>query len=165
MWSMGYLFARLLLFLLLPTPATRKHLSQMQSDETKGVSSDDGLHVILNAAGGLEVDASGIAIKDADKSVNLSASGLKVESFVKMSVLAGGAAGDITLTGIAVGDVLIGVLRFDVETDKGDNATGNKVQNVSDLTSEFTVGANKINNTGGTNTTGDILVVLWENRT
>ena len=65
---------------------------------------------------------------------------------------AGGGAGDITVTGIKVGDKL------------------NLVYNVTDhavLTSEFTItDDDTINNTGGTATTGDdLLVAYWDNPT
>lgn len=63
---------------------------------------------------------------------------------------AGGGAGNITVTGIKVGDKL------------------NLVYNVTDhavLTSEFTItAADTINNAGGTATTGDsLLVAYWDN--
>lgn len=82
-------------------------------------------------------------------------------SFLKVKVIAGGAAGDLAVAGAAVGDDLCFVGRFDVAADTGDAATGNKVVSLTDLTAEFTIGANKINNVDGTNTTGDSLMVIF----
>lgn len=66
---------------------------------------------------------------------------------LKQTVAAGGAAGDITVTGIAVGDQLISVVNLTDGTD---------------VTSEFSItAADTINNTGGTATTGDVLLVLY----
>lgn len=73
---------------------------------------------------------------------------------LRATVVAGGAAGDITVTGIAVGDLLVLVARLNRD---GTAAT----IDLSDITSEFTVAAAKINNAAGTNTTGDALLVLW----
>lgn len=73
---------------------------------------------------------------------------------VKIAVIAGGAAGNHTVTGIAVGDELIAVLRM--------IGAGTDVTDVAELASEFTVSAaNTINNTGGTDTTGSKLVVAY----
>lgn len=73
---------------------------------------------------------------------------------LRATVVAGGAAGDITIAAIAVGDLLVLVARLDRD------ATAANV-NLSDITSEFTVAAGKINNAAGTNTTGDTLLVLY----
>lgn len=81
---------------------------------------------------------------------------------IKQAVIAGSAAGAHTVTGLGASDELISVLRFDVESDTGTSATGNKVQALTDLTAEFTVSAaNTLDNTGGTATTGDTLVVTY----
>lgn len=63
-------------------------------------------------------------------------------------VITGGAAGDLTVTGIRVGDTIA------------------IVQNVAaagvDLSPEFTVTADDtINNTGGTSTAGMTLLIIW----
>ena len=66
---------------------------------------------------------------------------------IKFAVIAGGAAGNLTVTGIRKQDRLMQVLDI---TDK------------ADMTAEFTLtAANTINNTGGTATTGDTLLVVW----
>ena len=68
------------------------------------------------------------------------------------AVVAGGAAGDITVTGITTDDDLVGVIEF---------ASGVP----TDRTAEFTITAtNTINNTGGTSTAGDTLVVTYTRR-
>lgn len=62
-------------------------------------------------------------------------------------VVAGAAAGDITVTGIGVNDLLTSVIMFTAGVP-------------SNLTSQFSItGDNKVNNTGGTNTTGKTLVI------
>lgn len=83
---------------------------------------------------------------------------------VKGVVVAGSTAGDINVTGIAVGDQLIAVIRFDIEVDTGTTASGNKVSAVTDIKAECTVGAGKIT-TSSTNTTGDTLLVLFNDLT
>ena len=74
----------------------------------------------------------------------------------KIAIIDGGAAGDHTVTGIAVGDILVMVLHI---TTKAAIAT------MADLTSEFTVAAGKINNTDGTATTDDQLLIFYEDLT
>ena len=77
--------------------------------------------------------------------------------FIKGALIAGGAAGNHTVTGIATADALIQVLYF--------VGAGTDVTDVSDLTSEFTISAaNTINNTGGTATTGGKLQVFYQDR-
>lgn len=69
------------------------------------------------------------------------------------TVIAGGAAGAHTVTGIATGDTLVSVLHVDF-TDASE--TG------EDLTSEFTItAADTIDNTAGTASTGGFLVVTY----
>lgn len=66
------------------------------------------------------------------------------------TVATGGAAGDITVSGISVEDQLISVVNLD------DGA---------DLTSEFSItAADTINNAGGTATTSDTLLVLYNDK-
>lgn len=73
------------------------------------------------------------------------------EQLVKAALIAGGAAGNHTVTGIATADNLVMVLHY---------TTGAALAN---LTSEFTItGANTINNGGGTDTTSDQLVVIYQ---
>lgn len=68
---------------------------------------------------------------------------------IKTRGVAGGAAGNLTVTGIKVGDKLIAVV--DTET-AGAN-----------LASEFAITADDtVNNAGGTDTTGMDLLFVWE---
>lgn len=68
--------------------------------------------------------------------------------------VAGTTAGDVTVTGVALTDNLLAVLELIRD------ATAANV-NIADLTSEFTITAtNKINNTAGTDTTGNSLWVV-----
>ena len=74
--------------------------------------------------------------------------------FIKTAVVAGGAAGDITVTGISTDDTLFTVLRF--------AGAGTDVTDIADLTVEFSITAeNTINNTGGTSTTGGKLLIFY----
>lgn len=77
----------------------------------------------------------------------------------QMLAVAGGAAGDISVAGIKVNDTLIGVARLD-----RDAAPANI--NLTTLNAEFIIKSDGvINNTGGTNTTGDALLVFWQTGT
>jgi hypothetical protein len=70
---------------------------------------------------------------------------------LKIIPISGGAAGDHTVTGIKTTDYLLSVMHWTPTTLVP-----------ADLTSEFTISAaNTINNTGGTATTGDFLVVYY----
>ena len=70
---------------------------------------------------------------------------------LKFTVIAGGSAGNHTVTGIATEDTLVAVLHLDL----GGNAE-------TDLTSEFSISAaNTINNTSGTDTSSDTLLVMY----
>lgn len=72
--------------------------------------------------------------------------------FIAMAVAAGGSAGNITVTGITTDDELIGVLEFDTGVP-------------ANLTSEFSItAADTINNAEGTDTTGNTLVILYQDR-
>ena len=69
---------------------------------------------------------------------------------LRLREIAGGSAGALTVTGIALGDRLIGVVNTETA---GVN-----------YASEFTVTADTITNTGGTDTTGFDLLVIWESK-
>ena len=75
---------------------------------------------------------------------------------IQIVLIDGGAAGDHTVTGIAVGDNLIRVLH---------TSTKAAIATMADLTSEFTVAADKINNTAGTDTSDDQLLVFYNRLT
>ena len=88
---------------------------------------------------------------------------------IKMTVVAGAAAGDVTVSGIEQGDELIAVLALDFTLTEGtpntrdwDVAGGT----TADLTSEFSVSADDtINNTGGTSSANKILLVVYHDLT
>ena len=87
-----------------------------------------------------------------------------VAGAVRTTVIDGGAAGDHTVTGIAVGDALRSVLKLDFTLAEGTPNTRTWV--AEDLTAEFEItAANTINNAGGTDTTGAVLVVVYEDLT
>src|SRR6266550_2539368 len=72
--------------------------------------------------------------------------------FLKFALISGGSAGNLTVAGIKTTDSLRLVLKF--------TGAGTAVTDLADLTSEFTITAtNTINNTGGTASTGKVLVV------
>lgn len=84
-----------------------------------------------------------------------SSEGTLKSGLLKTAVIAGGAAGNHTVTGIAPGDELVGVIVLDR------NGTAANI-NLLGLTAEFTVTAvNTINNTGGTATSGDAILVVY----
>lgn len=68
---------------------------------------------------------------------------------LRLAHVAGAAAGDVTVTGIKKGDKLVAVVRID--------AAG------ANLVEEFSVTADDtINNTGGTSTAAQTILVIWE---
>jgi hypothetical protein len=70
---------------------------------------------------------------------------------LKTATIAGGAAGDFTVTGIAASDELVAVWEQDGTSKL-----------LVDRTAEFSItAANTINNTGGTALTGDNVIVAW----
>jgi len=82
---------------------------------------------------------------------------------VRFTFINGGAAGNHTLTGIAAdgNDKLISVWQLNLTLNEAQPNTTNS-WGPADLTSEFSItAANTINNTGGTATSGDLLVVIW----
>lgn len=79
--------------------------------------------------------------------------------FIRQSLVSGGAAGEIAVAGIKKGDQIVSVI---------ETATSTAI--LADLTSEFVANADSgwivrkdgvIDNTGGTATTGDDLLVTW----
>ena len=78
---------------------------------------------------------------------------------LKQTIISGGSAGDHTVSGISTDDQLIGVVKIDGTADTG---TGDMTWACSDLASEFSITADDtINNTGGTDTTGAVLLVTY----
>ena len=83
--------------------------------------------------------------------------GVLVAGVFKTAVVAGGAAGNITVAGIQTTDELLEVLHF--------AGAGTDVTDLADLSSEFSISAaNTINNTGGTASTGGKLLVRYLDR-
>jgi adhesin HecA-like repeat protein len=80
-------------------------------------------------------------------------------TLIQTAVVAGAAAGDVTVTGIKLDDKICGVIVLDR------NATAANIT-LAALTSEFKVtAADTINNTGGTSSSGDALLVIWQTST
>lgn len=77
--------------------------------------------------------------------------------WLKVTLVAGGSAGNHTVTGIEVGDEIVFVGHF---------STAAAIATLGDLTAEFSVtAADTINNTSGTDTSSDQLQVIWIDRT
>lgn len=110
----------------------------------------DVVRVDVSALSTNEVDADGYL----KPSVPFRSNGTLVTrlSGVKTIVVAGGAAGALTATGVATADRLVSVIHHDATTPIP-----------VDLTSEFTISdTDEIDNTGGTATSADYLVVTFE---
>lgn len=89
---------------------------------------------------------------------------------LRFKVVNGGAAGDITVPGIAAGDILEAVFAaaFTInDATPADDSPIDLTSSAGDLTSEFSVtAAGTINNAGGTSTAANILfVVYWQQAT
>lgn len=76
---------------------------------------------------------------------------------LKTYVVAGAAAGAVTVTGIVVGDEIQSVVAHQVSASVG-------IDSVADLTSEFSItAADTIDNTGGTSSANGFLVIqVWK---
>jgi hypothetical protein len=101
-------------------------------------------------------DIEGVAqvITSTDIRVLRDAPAKSANGLVKQAVVAGGSAGNITVTGIATVDRLVSVIRF--------VGGGTDVTDVTNLTSEFSItAADTISNSGGTATTGSKLLVTY----
>lgn len=73
---------------------------------------------------------------------------------LKVTLVAGGSAGNHTVTGIATTDRIVSVLHA---------STAASIATLADISGEFSItGANTINNALGTDTTSDQLWVIWE---
>ena len=71
---------------------------------------------------------------------------------VKMGTVDGGSAGSLTYSDIAAEDKVLGVL--------GINFTDTS-EAITEYTSEFSAADGAIDNTGGTDTSGQILIFIW----
>lgn len=69
-----------------------------------------------------------------------------------IDLVAGGSAGDHTVTGMTSTSRIVKVLHI---------STAASVATIADLTSEFTAGTDKINNAAGTDTSSDQLLVFY----
>jgi hypothetical protein len=101
---------------------------------------------IFIPTGGMSVDIPNLSVQGADL----------VAGILRVTLVAGGAAGNHTVAGIAVGDEIVFVGHF---------TTAASIATLGDLTSEFVAGAGVVTNTGGTDTTNDQLQVIWIDKT
>lgn len=89
----------------------------------------------------------------ADVAPNSITGSMLAGGFLNVTLVAGGSAGDHTVTGIATGDEIVFVGHF---------STAAAIATLADITSEFTVtAADTINNVGESDTTNDQLMVIW----
>lgn len=78
-------------------------------------------------------------------------------ALLKFALIVGGAAGNLTVAGIKAGDKLKFV--------GGSTVASPTFTPTGDLTAQFTITAdNTINNTGGSATTGALLLIVWVTR-
>lgn len=107
----------------------------------------------------LRIDVSGLTTYEVDADGNLKPGvPFKVDGTLISNVpglvittIAGGSAGDHTVTGVSANDTLLAVLH---------DTSGGVIAN---LTGEFSItAANTINNDGGTDTSSDLLIVIYE---
>jgi hypothetical protein len=140
------------------------------TDAPMGVSgelaADLGERVDIVREGIAEVEYGGAVTRGDELTSDADGKAVKLTgSTIKQAVIAGGAAGAHTVTGIATTDELVSVLQADIAADTGTSASGDKVQAINDLTSEFTISAaNTIDNATHTDTTGDTLIVTYRRR-
>jgi len=120
--------------------------------ETAGAIKSDirvGILVELVAAGLTQADQGARVHAADDQTVTVESEPVETEAIV-----AGAAAGNVTVTGIGTNDELISVTHL--------VGSGTDVTDVDDLTSEFSItAADTINNAGGTDTSGNELRVRW----
>lgn len=77
---------------------------------------------------------------------------------LKISLVLGGAAGNLAVAGIRPGMNILSVVAFGLTEGAPNTFSG-----LADLTSEFTITANDtINNTGGTSTADKLVIVHYE---
>ncbi len=130
------------------------------TDAICGVSgelgADTGERVDIHTHGIAEVEFGGTITRG--QAVTADVNGKAVAATapqIHQTVIAGGGAGNHTVTGIATTDTLISVMHLDA-TDASETA--------ADLTAEFEAPApDTIANVGGTDTTGGYLVVTYRN--
>lgn len=83
----------------------------------------------------------------------------------KFAIVNGGAAGNITVTGIGTDDIIVAVCAaaFTINaTTPANDSPIDLTSSAGDLTAEFSIAAaDTINNTGGTSTANNILLVMW----
>jgi len=120
-----------------------------------------GQILVGNGTDLVSVAVSGDITLAADGTTAIGASkvtGAMLLNILAQTVIAGGAAGDHTVTGIATDDHIVAVWRLN-----RDAAVVATIE-ITDITSEFTItGADTINNAAGTDTTGDSLMILYIN--
>ena len=137
---------------------------QMNKDIETVFTDEDEVNVMTNPPKwqGILVTASGhnaVApgtrlVSNGDGKLKIAKSG--ANAGLKVALVAGGVAGNHTVTGIALEDRLVAVLHV---------STAASIATAADSTGDFTISAaNTINNTGGDDTSSDQLWVFYEDR-
>ena len=118
--------------------------------------------VNLSASSGLEFGSGAtqgaLKIDATDASLTLAAGGVSVRSgIIKRTLVAGtGAATNVTVSGMAVGDELVSVVAY---------TTAVSIASMVDRTSEYVVATGHLYKAAGTNSTGNQLDIMWLDRT
>jgi hypothetical protein len=87
---------------------------------------------------------------------------LQDRKLTQVMVAGAARATDIGITGLDVADdLIISVLRVNVEVDTGTAATGNKVTEIMDVTAEASITRAETIQLADTDTTGDTLIVTY----
>jgi len=116
---------------------------------------------LLNRSAGLGLKSGPGQTLDVDadeKTISTSSGKVAIKTAALKHVLADGtaAATDVTVAGMVVGDELISV---------HSQATKSSISTITDRTSEYTVGAEKLVKAAGTNETGNQLDIWYWDRT
>ena len=118
---------------------------------------EDGDYFSADVAGTTTIESGGVfAAGDYLQSDATGRAVLATGTSTRQDAIAGGSAGALVLSGVKATDRLISVLRLNRD------ATAATID-ITDVTAEFTISDDdEIDNAGGTDTTGDSLIVTWE---
>lgn len=133
-------------------------VSAVEVADPRAPSDDLSDHVAQHTAmGGFATAAQGGKADTALQPV-VAGAGIAGGGFAKHALVTGGAAGAHAAAGIKTGDEIDEVIYF--------VGAGVAVTDILDLTAEFTItGADAIDNTAGTDTTGGKLIARWTKKT
>ena len=144
-----------------PASAALVTVANTAANDGTGVVTAMATAAMTGGAGTFGITAGGLLVDTTDGEVWRNSGTLVAPVWTKnvapttnFMLIAGAAAGNVAATGIKTTDTLVSVLRM--------IAAGTTMTGITDLTSQFTIpSADTINNTSGTNTTGDKLLVIY----